>query len=202
MLSRVRLFALQCSCLENPRDGGAWWAAVYGVAQSRTRLARLSSSSRGAPVGFLRGKVGAVGQGHSVRLAGSYPSARRKYVLLGRKDSNKTDAPASTRPCPERGVAAAQAASVLTTHADACGSGSLSAVTWSWFSVTGSWQTHCFAPWFLFSPQVLVFQGAVSSCLFCSVNSVWLCWVSVVTRCWWGLDSGKGGHLPMHESEK
>ena len=29
---------LQCSCLENPRDGGAWWAAVYGVAQGRTRL--------------------------------------------------------------------------------------------------------------------------------------------------------------------
>ena len=37
---------LQCSCLENPRDGGAWWAAVYGVAQSQTRLKRLSSSSR------------------------------------------------------------------------------------------------------------------------------------------------------------
>ena len=36
---------LQRSCLENPRDGGAWWAAVYGVAQSRTRLKRLSSSS-------------------------------------------------------------------------------------------------------------------------------------------------------------
>ena len=36
---------LQCSCLKNPRDGGAWWAAVYGVAQSRTRLKRLSSSS-------------------------------------------------------------------------------------------------------------------------------------------------------------
>ena len=36
---------LQCSCLENPRDGGAWWAAVYGVAQNRTRLNRLSSSS-------------------------------------------------------------------------------------------------------------------------------------------------------------
>ena len=35
---------LQCSCLESPRDGGAWWAAVYGVAQSRTRLKRLSSS--------------------------------------------------------------------------------------------------------------------------------------------------------------
>ena len=36
---------LQCSCLENPRDGGAWWAAVYGVAQNRTWLKRLSSSS-------------------------------------------------------------------------------------------------------------------------------------------------------------
>ena len=36
---------LQCSCLENPRDGWAWWAAVYGVAQSWTRLKRLSSSS-------------------------------------------------------------------------------------------------------------------------------------------------------------
>ena len=36
---------LQCSCLENPRDGGAWWAAVYGVTQSRTRRKWLSSSS-------------------------------------------------------------------------------------------------------------------------------------------------------------
>ena len=36
---------LQCSCLENPRDGGAWWAAIYGVAQSWTQLKRLSSSS-------------------------------------------------------------------------------------------------------------------------------------------------------------
>ena len=36
---------LQCSCLENPRDRGAWWAAVYGVAQSRTQLERLSSST-------------------------------------------------------------------------------------------------------------------------------------------------------------
>ena len=38
---------LQCSCLENLRDGGAWWAAVYGVEQSQTRLKRLSSSSKG-----------------------------------------------------------------------------------------------------------------------------------------------------------
>ena len=36
---------LQCSCLENPRDRGAWWAAIYGVVQSWTRLKRLSSSS-------------------------------------------------------------------------------------------------------------------------------------------------------------
>ena len=36
---------LQCSCLENPWDGGAWWAAIYGVAQSQTWLKQLSSSS-------------------------------------------------------------------------------------------------------------------------------------------------------------
>ena len=48
---------LQCSCLENPRDGGAWWAAVYGVAQSRTRLKRLSSSSSCV----LQNKIGRAG---------------------------------------------------------------------------------------------------------------------------------------------
>ena len=40
---------LQCSCLENARDRGAWWAAVYGVAQSQTQLKGLSSSSRHVP---------------------------------------------------------------------------------------------------------------------------------------------------------
>ena len=35
----------QCSCLENPRDRGAWWAAIFGVAQSQTQLKRLSSSN-------------------------------------------------------------------------------------------------------------------------------------------------------------
>ena len=39
---------LQCSCLENPRDGEAWWAAICGVTQSQTWLKRLSSSSREA----------------------------------------------------------------------------------------------------------------------------------------------------------
>ena len=48
------LHPLQCSCLENPRDGGAWWAAIYGVAQSRTRLKRLSSSSSSSTdLGFV-----------------------------------------------------------------------------------------------------------------------------------------------------
>ena len=51
---------LQCSCLENPRGRGAWWAAVYGVTQSRTRLScrssssSSSSSSRGTLTYFLR----------------------------------------------------------------------------------------------------------------------------------------------------
>ena len=45
---------LQCSCLDNPRDGEAWWAAIYGVTQSRTRLKRLSSSSIGALEGELQ----------------------------------------------------------------------------------------------------------------------------------------------------
>ena len=37
---------LQCSCLENPRDGGVWWAAIFGVAQSRTQLKRLSQQQQ------------------------------------------------------------------------------------------------------------------------------------------------------------
>ena len=44
---------LQCSCLENPRDRGAWWAAVCGVAQSRTRLKRLSSSTSSSHIELL-----------------------------------------------------------------------------------------------------------------------------------------------------
>ena len=45
---------LQCSCLENPRDGGAWWAAVYGVPQSQTRLKQPRSSSTFGLVPFKR----------------------------------------------------------------------------------------------------------------------------------------------------
>ena len=43
---RRKWLPTQCSCLENPRDRRAWWAAVYGVTQSRTQLKWLSSSSR------------------------------------------------------------------------------------------------------------------------------------------------------------
>ena len=43
---------IQCSCLENPRDEGAWWAAVYGVAQSRTQLKWLSSSSSSSSIQY------------------------------------------------------------------------------------------------------------------------------------------------------
>ena len=52
---------LQCSCLENPRDGGAWWAAVYGITQSRTRLKRLSSSSSSNSCEGVRGWSFSVG---------------------------------------------------------------------------------------------------------------------------------------------
>ena len=66
---------LQCSCLENPRDGGAWWAAVYGVTQSRTWLKWLSSSSsrhfiifvfifsQGSQSSFKKGFDGSSGEG-------------------------------------------------------------------------------------------------------------------------------------------
>ena len=61
---------LQCSCLESLRDGGAWWAAVYGVAQSRTRLKRLSSSSIGVP-GGSDGEASACNAGDLGSIPGS-----------------------------------------------------------------------------------------------------------------------------------
>ena len=50
---------LQCSCLENPSDGGAWWAAIYGVAQSRTRLKPLGSSSSSSSTYCWESEAGA-----------------------------------------------------------------------------------------------------------------------------------------------
>ena len=55
---------LHCSCLENPSDGGDWWAAVYGDAQSRRRLKWLSSSSRSSLL--LRTSLFSVSRGYSV----------------------------------------------------------------------------------------------------------------------------------------
>ena len=66
---------LQYSCLKNPLDGGAWWAAIYGVAQSRTRLKRLSSSSSSSLLyGFswwLRSKESAYNAGDFSLIPGS-----------------------------------------------------------------------------------------------------------------------------------
>ena len=47
---------LQCSCSENPKSGGAWWAAVYGVTQNRTRLKQLSNSSSSS-ICYFGGRV-------------------------------------------------------------------------------------------------------------------------------------------------
>ena len=66
---------LQCSCLENPRDSGAWWAAVYGVAQSRTRLKQLSSIP---DMGFPRSSGGKESACKAGDL-GSIPGSRRFF---------------------------------------------------------------------------------------------------------------------------
>ena len=66
---------LQCSCLENPRDGGAWWAAIYGVTQSRTRLKWLSSSSSSSSPAFIH-TVSAAWHIHPSLLVRFYPWLR------------------------------------------------------------------------------------------------------------------------------
>ena len=67
---------LQYSCLENPRDRGAWWAAVYGVTQSQTRLKRLSSSSSNE----LVTRVGSWLPSEEARRTVPEPSKRRAEV--------------------------------------------------------------------------------------------------------------------------
>ena len=62
---------LQCSCLENPRDGGVWWAAIYGVAQSRTWLKRLSSSNSSRFPRWLSGKERTWNAGDASSIPGS-----------------------------------------------------------------------------------------------------------------------------------
>ena len=64
---------LHCSCLENPRDRGAWWAAIYGVTQSRTRLKWLSSSSSSKEMCYHPGfAVPFTGHRQSINSKGSY----------------------------------------------------------------------------------------------------------------------------------
>ena len=84
--------SLQCSCLENPRDGGAWWAAVYGVTQSQTRLKRLSTQHQ------------IVSKGH---VEESQPGSRAGLApwsgqLIGCSGENMCQQPLS--PCQERGA--------------------------------------------------------------------------------------------------
>ena len=69
---------LQCSCLDNPRDAGAWWAAVYGVAQSQTRLKQLSSSSSSKPL-WLDGVIPA--QSDQPMDATSYTPGDKRMAL-------------------------------------------------------------------------------------------------------------------------
>ena len=70
---------LQFPCLENPRDGGAWWAAICGVAQSRTRLKRLSSSSISHPIKVTGVRVMLDGLAELIRRMFWYASST-KYI--------------------------------------------------------------------------------------------------------------------------
>ena len=69
---------LQCSCLQNPRDRGAWWAAIYGVTQSQTRLKRLSSSSLTASPLLFFGSL--CGHLPSPRPHGPFPGAKGQTI--------------------------------------------------------------------------------------------------------------------------
>ena len=83
----------QCSCLENPRDGRAWWASIYGVPQGRTRLKRLSSSgishlncyakiTRHFFFRVLKDLVGDVGFPRSMKTAHASPEEKNLFNYL------------------------------------------------------------------------------------------------------------------------
>ena len=84
---------LQCSCLENPRDGGAWWAAVYGVIQSWTWLKQLSSSSSRFDPWVRKISWRREWQPTPVFLPGESHGQRSlaDYRLWGRKESETTE---------------------------------------------------------------------------------------------------------------
>ena len=72
---------LQCSCLEDPGDGGAWWAAVHGVAQSRTCLKQLSSSSSSSSRGLLYSCSACVSQCAGCSLQSTGSRAHEAWLL-------------------------------------------------------------------------------------------------------------------------
>ena len=78
---------LQCSCLENPRDGGAWWAAVCGVAQNRTRLKRLSMHTHKAVLYWQLNKPSEV----RISLAAAAKSCQSCLTLCDPIDGSPPD---------------------------------------------------------------------------------------------------------------
>ena len=90
------------SCLENPRDGGARWAAVYGVTQSRTRLKQLSSSSR-----WLKNSPANAGDTDLILGLGRFPgggNGNPLQVLSGKPHEQRTLAGYSPWGCKEQDV--------------------------------------------------------------------------------------------------
>ena len=73
---------LQCSCLENPRDGGAWWAAVYGVTQSRTRLKWLSSSSSSNLLSYIINKRDFIGRMYKAQSSPPRPQELSSFQIM------------------------------------------------------------------------------------------------------------------------
>ena len=77
---------LQCSCLENPGDGGAWWAAIHGVAQSRTRLKRLSSSSSSREQALLSYRCYQITcPGHKAEITGEVLSLTKQTCKIWKR---------------------------------------------------------------------------------------------------------------------
>ena len=82
---------LQCSCLENPKDGGAWWATVYGVAQSQTWLKRLSSSS-------MKENIGCYSMVRSERKQERWNTGHKWLEVITRESASELSAQSTSLP--------------------------------------------------------------------------------------------------------